>query len=75
MYVAGTHACWTDPKLQGKVKKKRFGTVIQSGQATLNGMMREHAGEVQGWIAARSVDADAAAGPQTGETTEDDKMA
>lgn len=71
VYVANDHACWTDPKLQGKVKKKRFGTVIQSPQRTLNGMMKEHAKEVQGWVAGRIVDA---AG-QTGDTTEEDKVA
>ncbi|KUI67574.1 Histone deacetylase clr3 [Cytospora mali] len=72
VYVASDHLCWTDPKLQGKVKKKRFGTVIHSPQLTLNAMMKEHAKEVQGWIAARSIDAAAA---QTGDTTEDDKLA
>ncbi|KUI62184.1 Histone deacetylase clr3 [Cytospora mali] len=72
VYVASDHLCWTDPKLQGKVKKKRFGTVIHSPQLTLNAMMKEHAKEVQGWIAARSIDAAAA---QTGDTTEDDKVA
>lgn len=70
VYVAGEHAIWTDPKLQSKIKKKRFGTVIKSDHLTLNGMMKAHAEEVQTWIAARSIDA---AG-QTGDTTEDDKM-
>ncbi|KAK7746652.1 Histone deacetylase hda1 [Cytospora paraplurivora] len=71
VYVTNDHACWTDAKLQGKVKKKRFGNVIQSPQLTLNGMMKEHAKEVQEWIASRSIDA---AGGKAGDTTEDDKM-
>lgn len=54
VYVSKDHSCWTDPKLQGKVRKKRFGMVLHSPAATLNGMMKEHAKEVQDWIAARS---------------------
>lgn len=54
VYVSTEHSCWTDPKLQGKVRKKRFGTVLQSPAVSLNGMMKEHAKEVQDWIAARS---------------------
>lgn len=34
-------------------------------------MMKEHAREVQEWIASRSIDA---AGGKAGDTTEDDKM-
>lgn len=53
MYVSKEHSCWTDPKLQGKVRKKRFGTVLHSPAASLNGMMKEHAKEVQEWITAQ----------------------
>lgn len=54
VYVSKEHSCWTDPKLQGKVRKKRFGTVLHSPAISLNAMMKEHAKEVQDWIAARS---------------------
>lgn len=54
VYVSKDHSCWTDPKLQGKVRKKRFGTVLHSPAGSLNGMMKQHVKEVQDWIAARS---------------------
>ncbi|KAI3393914.1 hypothetical protein diail_3517 [Diaporthe ilicicola] len=45
VYVSTEHSCWTDPKLQGKVRKKRYGTVLHSPATSLNGMMKEHAKE------------------------------
>lgn len=70
VYVSKDHSCWTDPKLQGKVRKKRFGTVLHSPVSSLNGMMKGHAKEVQDWIAARSFELPR---PATGgDSTEDE---
>lgn len=69
VYVAGDHACWSDPDLTRKVQKRRFGTVIRSEQLGLNRMMREHAEDAQGWILERTAE------DTRGETTEDDATA
>lgn len=53
VYVASDHACWVDPKLEAKVRKKRFGTVVRSPEAGLGAMLRRHTGEVQDFIGAR----------------------
>lgn len=55
VYVASDHACWADPKLEAKVKRKRFGTVLRSPEVGLAAMMRRHAAEVQEFIAGRCV--------------------
>jgi histone deacetylase 6 len=68
VYVANDHACWADPDLTRKVQKRRFGSVVRSEMRGLNRMMREHAGEAQKWIMARVTQ-------DTGDTTEEDKMA
>ncbi|KAH8677501.1 hypothetical protein BX600DRAFT_430846 [Xylariales sp. PMI_506] len=67
VYVATDHACWTDPDLEKKVNKKRFGGVRRSDQVGLNRMMQRHASEVHEWISDRLT--------PSGNTTEDDKMA
>lgn len=67
VYVAGDHACWSDPELTRKVNKRRFGTVVRSEMLGLNKMMQEHAEEAQDWVMRRVEAANA------GNTTEDDK--
>lgn len=62
VFVSNTHACWQDPAMEKKVRKKRFGTVIRSPQTSLVGMMQHHAPEFQQYIMARAAGA--------GETTE-----
>lgn len=71
VYVASDHACWADPKLEAKVKRKRFGTVIRSSETGLGAMMRRHASEVQEFIGSRCVLGGAASGT-SGDSTEDD---
>lgn len=72
VYVASDHACWADPKLEAKVKRKRFGTVLRSPEAGLAAMMRRHAAEVQEFIAGRCV---LGGGSGTGgESTEEDNL-
>ncbi|KAI1851626.1 hypothetical protein JX266_003088 [Neoarthrinium moseri] len=66
VYVAKDHACWSDPELEKKVYKRRFGGVRKSDQVGLNRMMQRHAGEVYEWIGERL--------SQSGNTTEDEKM-
>lgn len=68
VYVAKDHSCWLDPKLEAKIRKKRFGLVIRSPEPGLNGMMRQHAAEVEDFISSRCV-------LSGDETTEDDAMA
>ncbi|PHH81131.1 hypothetical protein CDD80_2116 [Ophiocordyceps camponoti-rufipedis] len=53
VYVSADHACWTEAELTRKVHKKRFGTVIRSGNLGLNRMMQDHAEEAQAWMVAR----------------------
>jgi histone deacetylase 6 len=65
--VAKDHACWSDPELEKKVTKKRFGGVKKSDQIGINNMMQRHAPEVQQWILNRV--------SQSGNSTEDEKMA
>lgn len=72
VYVAHDHACWSDPKLETKVKKKRFGTVLQSPETGLAAMMRRHAAEVQEFIAGRCVLG--GGGGTGGESTEEDNL-
>lgn len=67
VYVANDHACWKDPKLENKIKKKRFGTVIRSPETGLNAMMRRHATDAQEFISRRCV-------LNGGDTTEDDNV-
>jgi len=67
VYVAGDHACWSDPDLTRKVHKRRFGTVVRSKMLGLDHMMREHAEEARQWIL------DIVASHQRGDTTEEDK--
>ncbi|KAI1178174.1 histone deacetylase [Nemania sp. FL0916] len=50
VFVAKDHACWSDDDLSRKVKKKRFGDVIQSEEIGLNRMMEAHATKVHEWI-------------------------
>ena len=68
VYVAGDHACWSDPDLTKKVNKRRFGTVVKSPEDGLNMMMQAHADETQAWILSRVVE------DSDGDTTEDDKV-
>ncbi|KAG5928293.1 hypothetical protein E4U53_002711 [Claviceps sorghi] len=67
VYVAGDHACWSDPDLTKKVQKRRFGTVVRSPKIGLNEMMQQHAAEAQQWILSRTSDT------SQGDTTEDDE--
>ena len=46
MYVAADHLCWTDPELERKVTKSRFGRVVKSRVEGLNKMLRVHLPEV-----------------------------
>lgn len=69
VYVANDHACWSDPDLEKKVNKKRFGGVKRSDQVGLNRMMQRHGPEVHEWILER------VAPERSGNTTEDDRMA
>lgn len=67
VFVAGDHACWSDPDLTRKVHKRRFGTVVRSQKFGLNKMMQAHAEQTQDWIMARvSENAE-------GDTTEEEK--
>lgn len=67
VYVAGDHACWSDPDLTRKVHRRRFGTVVRSKMFGLNHMMREHAEEAHKWIKKRVTSR-----PE-GDTTEEEK--
>ncbi|KAL7787084.1 hypothetical protein V8C37DRAFT_390950 [Trichoderma ceciliae] len=67
VYVAGDHACWSDPDLTRKVHKKRFGTVVRSKMFGLNHMMREHSEEAHQWILKRVTSR------PKGDTTEEEK--
>ncbi|KAG6004847.1 hypothetical protein E4U21_000685 [Claviceps maximensis] len=68
VYVAGDHACWSDPDLTKKVQKRRFGTVVRSPKIGLNEMMQQHAAEAQEWILSRT-----SSSTSQGDTTEDDE--
>ncbi|KAJ4228214.1 Histone deacetylase hda1 [Fusarium solani] len=57
VYIAGDHACWSDPDLTRKVHKRRFGTVVRSPKFGLNKMMQAHADEARAWILERVVEA------------------
>ncbi|KFY90404.1 hypothetical protein V498_05998 [Pseudogymnoascus sp. VKM F-4517 (FW-2822)] len=50
VYVAADHLCWTDPELERKVRKSRFGRVVKSGVEGLNKMLRAHLPEVVGLL-------------------------
>jgi histone deacetylase 6 len=50
VYVAADHLCWTDPELERKVTKSRFGRVVKSGVEGLNKMLRAHFPEVVGLL-------------------------
>lgn len=50
VYVAADHLCWTDPELERKVTKSRFGRVVKSGVEGLNKMLRAHLPEVVGLL-------------------------
>ena len=67
VYVAGNHACWSDPDLTRKVHKRRFGTVVRSEMQGLNKMMAEHEDEVGQWILDRVSES------VHGDTTEEEK--
>ncbi|CAG9939480.1 unnamed protein product [Clonostachys rosea f. rosea IK726] len=67
VYVAGNHACWSDPDLTRKVNKRRFGTVIKSDAFGLTKMMERHSKEVQEWISERVRSED------DGQTTEEEE--
>lgn len=69
VFVADNHACWIDPKLEAKIKKRRFGTVIRSPELGLNAMMKRHFTEVTEFIQGRCANGGG------GDTTEDDRMA
>ncbi|KAH8899497.1 histone deacetylase A-like protein [Thozetella sp. PMI_491] len=66
VFVAADHACWSDPELEKRVKKRRFGTVIHSKVAGLVRMMQFHFEDVQEYIQ-KELRSD------QGDTTEDDK--
>lgn len=66
VYVAGDHACWSDPDLTRKVHKRRFGTVVRSKMVGLNHMMQAHAEEAHEWILKRVTN------NPDGDTTEED---
>lgn len=68
MFVTDNHACWIDQKLEAKIKKRRFGTVIRSPELGLNAMMKRHFNEVTDFILGRCTNGG-------GDTTEDDRVA
>ncbi|KAK0626111.1 histone deacetylase A-like protein [Immersiella caudata] len=68
VYVAGDHACWTDPDLTRKVMKRRFGSVVKSEVNGLPRMMTRYSDDVYRWMLERVSDG------KHGDTTEDDKM-
>lgn len=65
VYVSNNHMCWASPEYARKVHKRRFGSVLRSGQDSLVMMMREHHEDVERWILERC--------EETGDTTDDDK--
>lgn len=76
MYVASDHACWVDPKLEAKIRKKRFGTVVHSPETGLGAMLRRHAGEVQDFIGSRcEMEPEGAGSGGGGGDSGDDEMA
>lgn len=54
VYVASSHACWSDADLARKVSKKRFGNVTRSDEQGLASMMTRHAEDVRAWLRACS---------------------
>lgn len=68
VYIAGDHACWSDPDLTRKVHKRRFGTVVRSPKFGLNKMMQAHADEARAWILERGFEA------SDGDMTDDEKQ-
>lgn len=50
IYVAGNHACWTDPENVKKVSKRRFGTVVPSVENGLVTMLKVHENDAKEWI-------------------------
>ncbi|KAB8292243.1 hypothetical protein EYC80_007985 [Monilinia laxa] len=50
IYVAGNHACWTDEENIRKVKKQRFGNVVQSEEKSLVRMLRRHELRAKEWM-------------------------
>lgn len=72
VYVSNDHLCWHDPKMESKLKKKRFGTVIRSPVVSLGDMMQQHEDEVCEFVARRCVVDDAT--KNNGDSTEDDAM-
>ena len=55
VYVSGDHACWSNPELNRKVMKRRFGNVIRSNVSStgLAGMMQEHFADVKRYVEER----------------------
>ncbi len=50
VYVAADHACWEDEVYTAKVRKSRFGRVLESDVVGLNRMMARHKEEALGWL-------------------------
>lgn len=68
VFVAADHACWSDPELERKISKRRFGTVVRSKASGLNRMMQVHAEEAHEWILDRVTPSN-----ESGDTTEDEE--
>ncbi|KAM3078099.1 Histone deacetylase hda1 [Clarireedia jacksonii] len=50
IYVTKDHACWTNEESLRKVKRSRFGKVVQSEVTGLAKMMRLYQGEAEEWL-------------------------
>ena len=66
VFVAADHACWSNPDLEKRVRKRRFGTVVRSKKSELAHMMQQHFTEVQEYITKEL-------GLDQSDTTDDDK--
>lgn len=50
VYVASDHLCWTDEDFTRKVRKNRFGRVVESSEEGLNRMLSKHLVESTQWL-------------------------
>lgn len=50
MYVAADHLCWSDEDFTRKVRKNRFGRVVESSEEGLNRMLGKHLKESTAWL-------------------------
>jgi histone deacetylase 6 len=50
VYVAADHACWSDEDMKRRVRKQRFGRVVESPEKGLGRMLRFHLEESTEWV-------------------------